>query len=46
MRYMAEDLVEGVMGVANINNQLKVQSESSTPSTGSPTGEQPDNKRH
>ena len=46
MRYMAEDLVEGVMGVVNINNQLKVQSESKPPSTDTPTGEQPDNKRH
>ena len=46
MRYLAEDLVEGVMGVANINNQLKVQSEAKSPSTGTPTGDQPDNKRH
>lgn len=29
MRYAAEDLVESCMGVANINNQLKVQRESS-----------------
>ena len=38
MRYAAEDLVESVMGVANINNQLRVQQES--PSSGaSATGE-------
>ena len=30
MRYAAEDLVEGCMGVSNINNQLKVQSEQAT----------------
>lgn len=47
MRYMAEDLVEGVMGVANINNQLKVQSEPmSRPTDAPPTGDLPDNKRH
>jgi len=33
MRYAAEDLVESCMGVANINNQLKVQQESSSASS-------------
>jgi osmotically-inducible protein OsmY len=35
MRYAAEDLVEGCMGVANINNQLKVQGRESESTTGS-----------
>jgi osmotically-inducible protein OsmY len=40
MRYAAEDLVEGVMGVANINNQLKVQEPSApTQGTGAASGE-------
>jgi osmotically-inducible protein OsmY len=35
MRYAAEDLVEGCMGVSNINNQLKVQREEERSSLGS-----------
>ena len=48
MRYAAEDVVAGVLGVANINNQLKVQRESpQSPSTGTPSGSMDDeNKRH
>lgn len=44
MRYLAEDLVEGVMGVANINNQLKVQN-GNTPTNPEPPGTR-DNPRH
>ena len=40
MRYLAEDLVEGVMGVANINNQLQVQSGTTSP------GAAPDDQPH
>jgi hypothetical protein len=49
MRYAAEDLVASVMGVANINNQLKVQSDAPAPQPGAagPTGETPsDPNRH
>ena len=57
MRYAAEDLVESVMGVANINNQLRVQQEnpsgaSMAGGSESPTGDSPsgasstETKRH
>jgi hypothetical protein len=38
MRYLAEDLVEGVMGVDNINNQLKVQNGNTTTNNREPPG--------
>jgi osmotically-inducible protein OsmY len=50
MRYAAEDLVERIGGVANINNQLRVQSQEQTRAQGQPapsTGKTLDeNKRH
>ena len=49
MRYAAEDLVEGVMGVANIDNQLQVQREGPSPSgTGTPAAsdDPSEDKRH
>ena len=49
MRYAAEDLVANVMGVANINNQLKVEREGPPPTTlgrgDVPTGD-PSDKHH
>jgi len=49
MRYVAEDIVESVMGVANIENQLRVQEESAPASTTDATAQRPgtfENKRH
>ena len=54
MRYAAEDLVEGCMGVSNINNQLKVQDlenlgtsgATTTGTTASPTSTSTESKRH
>ena len=50
MRYAAEDLVANVMGVANINNQLRVEREGPPPTTlgtgHGPTGDPSDNQHH